>query len=42
VVLGRWQGLVAGAALLVSTIVFWLVIPRRLRERTPPPRAQDL
>jgi O-antigen/teichoic acid export membrane protein len=42
VVLGRWQGLVAGAALLVSIIVFWLVIPRRLRERTPPPRAQDL
>jgi O-antigen/teichoic acid export membrane protein len=36
VVLGRWQGLVAGAALLCSVFVFWLLIPRRLRERTPP------
>ncbi|WP_426561714.1 DUF6328 family protein [Angustibacter sp. McL0619] len=35
VVLGRWQGVVAAGALLCSIVVFWWVIPRRLRQRTP-------
>ena len=36
VVLGGWQALVAGAALFTLIIIFWWVIPRRLRALVPP------
>ncbi|GAA4345744.1 DUF6328 family protein [Angustibacter luteus] len=36
VVLGRWEGIVAGSALLVAIVAFWVVIPLRLRRVLPP------
>jgi len=36
VVIGPWAALVAGVALLTLIIIFWWVIPRRLRALVPP------
>ena len=38
VVLGRAEGIIAGSALLVAVVVFWVVIPLRLRSALPPAR----